>query len=103
MGGLSVDAIKAVGFFPGPRVAFVEEATDGLADTIAVALKEWKPGDAGIVVTGGNLMGKSALKALFEKHPNAVCIGLYDDPPSREEIEDALKLPGGGSTPPQFQ
>ncbi|MCC6519820.1 MAG: DNA polymerase III subunit delta [Tabrizicola sp.] len=93
-GSLLLDAIKAVGFFPGPRVAFVEEATDGLADTIAVALKEWKPGDAGIVVTGGNLMGKSALKALFEKHPNAVCIGLYDDPPSREEIEDALKKAG---------
>jgi len=93
-GSLLLDAIKAVGFFPGPRVAFVEEATDGLAETVAVALKEWKPGDAGIVVTGGNLMGKSALKALFEKHPNAVCIGLYDDPPSREEIEDALKKAG---------
>ena len=31
---------------------------------------------------------------MFEKHPNAVCIGLYDDPPSREEIEDALKKAG---------
>lgn len=93
-GSLLLDAIKAVGFFPGPRVAFVEEATDGLADTVAVALKEWKPGDAAIVVTGGNLTGKSALKALFEKHPNAVSIGLYDEPPSREEIEDALKKAG---------
>ena len=34
-GSLLLDAIKAVGFFPGPRVAFVEEATDGLADSIA--------------------------------------------------------------------
>ncbi|MBL9073602.1 DNA polymerase III subunit delta [Tabrizicola sp.] len=93
-GSLLLDAIKAVGFFPGPRVAFVEEATDGLADTVAVALKEWKPGDAGIVVTAGNLTGKSALKTLFDKHPNAVSIGLYDDPPSREEIEDALKKAG---------
>ncbi|MBL9050859.1 MAG: DNA polymerase III subunit delta [Tabrizicola sp.] len=91
---LLLDAIKAVGFFPGPRVAFVEEATDGLADTVATALKEWKPGDAAIVVTGGNLTGKSALKTLFEKHPSAICIGLYDDPPSREEIEDALKKAG---------
>ena len=91
---LLLDAIKAVGFFPGPRVAFVEDATDGLADTVAVALKEWKPGDAVIVVTGGNLTGKSALKVLFEKHPNAVSIGLYDDPPSREEIEDALRKAG---------
>jgi len=93
-GSLLLDAIKAVGFFPGPRVAFVEEATDGLAETVAVALKEWKPGDAGIVVTAGNLTGKSALKTLFEKHPNAVSIGLYDDPPSREEIEDALRKAG---------
>jgi DNA polymerase-3 subunit delta len=75
-------------------VAFVEDATDGLTDTIAAALKDWKPGDATIVVTAGNLTGKSTLKTLFEKHPNAVCIGLYDDPPSREEIEAALKKAG---------
>ncbi|NHB75840.1 DNA polymerase III subunit delta [Rhodobacter calidifons] len=93
-GSLLLDAIKAVGFFPGPRVAFVEDATDGLSDPIATALKEWKPGDAVIVVTAGGLTGKSALKTLFEKHPNAVSIGLYDDPPSREEIEDALKKAG---------
>jgi DNA polymerase-3 subunit delta len=93
-GSLLLDAIKAVGFFPGPRVAFLEDATDGLADTVATALKEWKPGDAQIVVTAGNLTGKSALKTLFEKHPAAVCIGLYDEPPGREEIEDALKKAG---------
>jgi DNA polymerase-3 subunit delta len=91
---LLLDAIKAVGFFPGQRVAFVEDATDGMSDTIATALKEWKPGDAVIVVTAGGLTGKSALKTLFEKHPNAVSIGLYDDPPSREEIEEALKKAG---------
>lgn len=91
---LLLDAIKAVGFFPGPRVAFVEDATDGLADVVSVALAEWKPGDAVIVVTAGGLTGKSALKVLFDKHPTAVSIGLYDDPPGREEIEDALKKAG---------
>jgi DNA polymerase III subunit delta len=91
---LLLDAIKAVGFFPGPRVAFVEDATDGLADVISVALAEWKPGDAVIVVTAGGLTGKSALKVLFDKHLTAVSIGLYDDPPGREEIEDALKKAG---------
>jgi DNA polymerase-3 subunit delta len=45
-------------------------------------------------VTAGGLTAKSTLKALFEKHPNAVSIGLYDDPPTREEIEDALKKAG---------
>lgn len=93
-GSLLLDAIKAVGFFPGPRVAFLEDATDGLAEVIGVALKEWKPGDAVIVVTAGGLTGKSALKTLFEKHPSAVCIGLYDEPPGREEIEAALKAAG---------
>jgi DNA polymerase-3 subunit delta len=88
------DAIKAVGFFPGPRVAFVEDATDTLADTIAAALADWRPGDATIIVTAGGLTGKSAVKTLFDKHPNAVGIGLYDDPPSRDEIEAALKKAG---------
>jgi DNA polymerase-3 subunit delta len=91
---LLLDAIKAVGFFPGPRVAFVEDATDTLAETISAALQAWKPGDAVIVVTAGGLTGKSALKTLFEKHPSAVSIGLYDDPPGREEIEAALKVAG---------
>jgi DNA polymerase-3 subunit delta len=93
-GSLLLDGIKAVGFFPGPRVTFLEDATDTLADTIGATLSEWKPGDATMVVTAGGLTGKSPLKTLFEKHPSAVSIGLYDDPPSREEIEDALKKAG---------
>ncbi len=93
-GAILLDAIKAMGFFPGPRVAFVEEATDGLAETIGLALKEWQKGDANIVLTAGNLTGKSALKTLIEKHTAAVAIGLYDDPPSREEVEALLAKSG---------
>jgi DNA polymerase-3 subunit delta len=93
-GSLLLDAIKAVGFFPGPRVAFVEDASDALSDPIGAALADWKPGDAVIVVTGGGLTAKSTLKGLFDRHPNAVSIGLYDDPPSREEIEEALRKAG---------
>lgn len=88
------DATRAVGFFPGPRVAFVEDATDGLTATLEAALKDWRAGDAQIVVTAGNLTAKSALKTLFEKHLNATSIGLYDDPPTREEIEQALAKAG---------
>ena len=88
------DAIKAVGFFPGPRVVFVEEATDSLADPIAAALADWNPGDAAIVVTAGNLTAKSALKTLFEKHLHAFSAILYDEPPTRDEIDDALKKAG---------
>ena len=91
---LLADAIKAQGFFPGPRVAFVEDATDSLTATLSVALSDWRAGDATIIVTAGGLTGKSALKTLFEKHPSAICIGLYDDPPTREEIEEALKKAG---------
>lgn len=98
---LLADASLAVGFFPGPRVAFVEEATDGLTKTIADALQGWQKGDAQIVVTAGNLTGKSTLKTLFEKHLNAVCIGLYDEPPSREEIEAELAKAGLTQIPPE--
>ncbi|WP_128254928.1 DNA polymerase III subunit delta [Falsirhodobacter deserti] len=89
-----MDAIKAQGFFPGPRVAFVEDAGDAHAPVIAAALKDWKAGDAQIVVTAGSLTAKSALRKVFEPAPHAVCIGLYDDPPSREEIEDTLRRAG---------
>lgn len=91
---LLVDAIKSQGFFPGPRVAFVEDATDTLTATITAALMDWRAGDAQIIVTAGNLTGKSTLKTLFEKHPSAFCAGLYDDPPTREEIEAAFAKAG---------
>lgn len=89
-----MDAIKAQGFFPGPRVAFLEDATDAMAPLITATLQDWRPGDAQIIVTAGNLTGKSALKKLFEGHGSAICIGLYDDPPTREEIEATLAKSG---------
>lgn len=88
------DAVRAQGFFPGPRVAFVEDATDTLAPTVAAALGEWREGDAKIVVTAGALAAKSALRKAFEDHANAYSIGIYDDPPSREEIEATLAKAG---------
>lgn len=91
---LLVDAIKSQGFFPGPRVAFVEDATDTLTATLTTALMEWRSGDAQIIVTAGGLTAKSTLKTLFEKHPAAFCAGLYDDPPTREDIEAALAKAG---------
>lgn len=91
---LVMDALKAQGFFPGPRVAFVEEATDALAPVIAAALKDWRKGDASLIVTAGNLTKASSLKKLFEDHPNAYAAGIYDDPPSREEIEAVLRKAG---------
>ncbi|NBO20609.1 MAG: DNA polymerase III subunit delta [Rhodobacteraceae bacterium] len=91
---LLYDAIKAQGFFPGPRVVFVEDATDTLTAAVSAALADWQAGDAQIIVTAGALTAKSPLKALFEKHPNAYAATLYDDPPSRAEIEFALEKAG---------
>ena len=88
------DALKAQGFFPGARVAFVEEAGDALAPLIGAALKDWQKGDATLIVTAGNLTKASALKKLFEDHPNAYGAGIYDDPPTREEIEATLQKAG---------
>ncbi|OSQ52536.1 DNA polymerase III subunit delta [Marivita geojedonensis] len=88
------DAIKAVGFFPGARAAFVEDANDTVIKPIAAAVEDWQPGDAQIVVTAGQLQAKSALRKLFEGHPNAYAAALYNDPPSRAEIEAELTRAG---------
>ena len=89
-----IDAIKAVGFFPGPRAAFVEEATDAAAPAIIAALSDWQPGDAQIIVTAGALKPNSKLRKAFEGHANAFAVGIYDNPPTRAEIERALAEAG---------
>lgn len=91
---LLLDALKAQGFFPGHRVAFVEEAGDGLAKVIGAALQDWQPGDAQLVITAGALTAKSALRKLIEARPDAAAIGLYDDPPNRDEVAQALGAAG---------
>ena len=96
---LLLDAVKAQGFFPGPRAAFVEEAGDGLAQTIGAALADWHEGDAQIIVTAGQLPARSKLRKLFEGHPNAYAVGIYDDPPGRAEIEAALSAAGLKNVP----
>lgn len=93
-GALLIDAVKAQGFFPGPRVVFVEGATDGLSGLFDAALKDWRPGDAQIIATAGQLTSKSALRKLFEAQPIAVSIGIYDDPPGAEEIAAMLGAAG---------
>jgi DNA polymerase-3 subunit delta len=91
---LLLDAIKAIGFFPGPRVAFVEDANETIADVVSAAVHDWQVGDAQIVVTASALKSTSKLRKLFEGHKNAFSVGIYDDPPSREEIERTLSDAG---------
>ena len=88
---LLLDAIKAVGFFPGARAAFVEEANENCAAAIISALEDWREGDAQIVVTAGALKPTSKLRKAFEGHKNAYAAGIYDDPPTRAEIEQTLQ------------
>jgi len=89
-----LDAVKAVGFFPGPRAVLVEGATDGLSKVFAAAFADWTQGDAQIIATAGRLTAKSALRKVFEVNKLAYAAAIYDDPPGRAEIEDMLKAAG---------
>ncbi len=91
---LLMDAIKAVGFFPGPRAAFVEGATEQVAQTVLETMNDWQPGDAQIVITAGDLKKTSKLLKAFEGHRAAYAWGIYDDPPDRAEIERLLVAAG---------
>lgn len=94
------DALRAAGFFPGMRVVLVEDAADGSAEAIGSALADWRAGDAVMVVTAGSLNARSALRKLFEDRADAVAVGIYDDPPSRDEVEAMLRHEGLGGVPP---
>lgn len=89
-----MDAIKAVGFFPGPRVVFVEDANESHWAAIQPTLDDWQPGDAQVVITGGQLKATSKLRKYFEGHKNAYAAAIYDNPPTRDEIESELKRAG---------
>jgi len=88
------DAMRATGFFPGARVVLVDEAADAAAPALRVALDDWRPGDATLVAAAGNLGPGSALRKAFEAARSAVAIGVYADPPGRDEIEAALAANG---------
>lgn len=89
-----IDAMTSSGFFPGPRVVVVTDATDGLADTFAAALDAWRPGDAQVIATAGQVAAKGKLRKLFEGHKTALAVAIYDDPPGRAEIEAMLEQAG---------
>ncbi len=89
-----MDAMTAQGFFPGQRVAFLEDANDTVFPSVETAMKEWRDGDAFILVTAGQLKPTSKLRKLFEGHNNAYAAAIYADPPGRDEIEDTLKKAG---------
>ena len=89
-----LDALTSQSFFPGPRVAFVEDATDQVGDIILSALSDWRPGDAQLIVTAGALKATSKMRKHFEGSGDCVAIAIYADPPSRAEIEADLAKAG---------
>lgn len=93
-GALLVDAVRERGFFPGPRAVVAEDVGDGLTDIVGAALTDWREGDAHVIVTAGALSARSRLRKLFEGLRNAFAVGIYDDPPSREDLERDLHSAG---------
>lgn len=93
---LLADALKARSFFGGPQAVYVSGGADSLTKAISAAFADWQPGDATLVVTAGSLTKGSSLRKLFEGHKNAYAATIFDDPPSREEIEATLKKAGIG-------
>ncbi len=96
---LLADGLKAQGFFPGHRVVFLEDATDQVAKPVEAALTDWRDGDATLVVTAGSLAARSALRKIFEGHPNAFAAAIYDDPMGRAEIEAEISRAGLSEIP----
>lgn len=92
-----LDAVKAVGFFPGPRAVLVDDAAEPALAAFKAALEDWAAGDATIVATAGGLGAGSGLRKTFEAARNAVAIGIYADPPDRAEVEAALAAAGLGT------
>lgn len=86
-------ALRATGFFPGPRGVVVRDATDSLVDAIAAALPATGP-DAFLLVTADVLPGRSALRKLFEGAPAAVAAAFYPDPLDRNALRALLAREG---------
>lgn len=97
------DAVKAQGFFPGPRAVLVEDATNNQAKVVLAALDDWRPGDAHMVVTAKAQKPSSALRKAFESHKATACIGVYDEPMSRADIAEALSKAGLTRVDPDAQ
>ena len=88
------DALKAQGFFPGPRAVLVEDATNAHAKIILAALDDWNRGDAHMVVVGRALQKSSALRKGFEARKHVAAIAIYDEPMGMTEIRETLAARG---------
>ncbi|MBT0957846.1 DNA polymerase III subunit delta [Alphaproteobacteria bacterium KMM 3653] len=88
------DAVKAVGFFPGQRCVVVTDANEFTLKAADAALSDWAEGDAMVVMTAGALKKTSKLLKLFQGHKAARALAIYDDPPTKAEVEEMLQEAG---------
>ena len=88
------DALKAVGFFPGPRVVLVEDVKETVADIILSSLDDWQNGDAVLVLAAGTLRPTSKIRKAFETEKDCFALAIYDDPPSRAEVAGMMSKAG---------
>lgn len=91
---LVADALKSQGFFSGPQVVLVEDATDGLAAGLGPVLADASDGDAFFIATAGQLPAKSKIRKLFEGASHLAAAACYGDAPGRDEILSGLKQAG---------
>lgn len=87
---LIVDAMKSTGFFAGPQLILVENATDAATAAISAALAAAGPNDGFLLVSAGSLMARSTLRKLFESARNAVTLPCYEEPLAREAVMRSL-------------
>ena len=76
-------------------MVLVEDAGDAAAPALKAALDDWRDGRRDARRDGRRARRRaSALRKAFEAARSAVAIGIYDDPPGRDEIEAALAAAG---------
>jgi len=91
---LAIDAIKALGFFPGPRLVLIENCSDGLTTLIEETILNRNEDDAFLIVTANVLPVRSKLRKLFENNNNLISIGIYPEPPTIDELNLVIKKSG---------
>ena len=94
-------ALRAQGFFPGPRAVLVTQAADGLAQVIGAALADAAAPEAFLLVTADALSAKSALRALFEGARAAVAAPCYAEAPDARALASMLTAQGAAEATPE--
>lgn len=87
-------ALTTRGFFAGRPVVVITGATDGMAATLEPILKDLRPEDGFLVLTGDQVPARSRLRKLFETTATLAAIGIYPRAMGPREIEAELRARG---------